>query len=375
MQGHQTSTPPVNNHTKQHVSILIAAWNEADVIEQRIMNLAALHYPAQCMTIYIGTDGCTDNTASIVRNCASKVSINLILYEYKENRGKASVLKDLAKQAHQDHTAADTVFVCTDANTIFEPNAIQILVQRLSDPDVGGVCGRLIFDQAKKQPEQSYWTWESRLKEIESVYDSCLGANGAIYAIRAPCFWFDMPPQTIIDDFVLGIKVRETGFRMVFEPQAIAHEDLPDIRDEWQRRVRIGSGAFQALTWCRACLLPRYGYFAFFFWSHKVLRWFTPHLYIAMLTTTCIALLHKPLIAGPSIILPYSICISTGLIASLVGMYHWKAFRSMNPWNRLPSACHHFVMMQAALFMGFIRYCRGNLSGKWQRTPRKQKQQ
>ncbi len=370
-QVHKPSPPSPDLHTNQHVSILIAAWNEADVIEQRITNLAALQYPAAHMSIYIGTDGCTDNTAALARTCARNIAMhNLTVCEYKQNRGKASVLKDLATRAIQEHTTTGTVFIFTDANTFFKNNAIQCLVHHLSDPNVGGVCGRLIFDQHQEQPEQSYWTWETKLKEIEAHHDSCLGANGAIYAIRASCFWFDLPTQTIIDDFVIGMKVREAGFRMVFEPQAIAYEDLPNIKDEWHRRVRIGSGAFQALIWCRACLLPRYGYFAIFFWSHKVLRWFTPHIYILMLVTATFALLQKPSMPGRSVFIPYSVFISTLLIASLVTIHRLKVFQPISLWNRAAAACDHFVVMQAALFTGFIRFCCGNVSGKWQRTPR-----
>src|SRR6185503_6079299 len=111
-----------------------------------------------------------------------------------------------------------------------------------------------------KTDESVYWKFETWLKTRESELDSCLGANGAIYAIRARLFWASIPPNTIIDDFVIGMKVREQGYRMLYEPRAIALEELPpEVAHEWKRRVRIGAGDYQAIRLCRACLSPSFG--------------------------------------------------------------------------------------------------------------------
>ncbi|MFU8779896.1 MAG: glycosyltransferase [Kiritimatiellia bacterium] len=359
------------HHTYQpDVSIIIAAWNEETVIHERLANIEKLDYPQTAITVYIGTDGCTDRTAEVVRNFQTKTKLSVTLMEYPTNRGKAVVLVDLVKKANAEEHSPARILVFTDANTQFQSNAITKLVARLQDVNVGGVCGRLIFVHPHEQPEQTYWTLETKLKEIESHYDSCLGANGAIYAIRSACFWQQLPACTIIDDFVIGMKVRETGLQMMFEPEAIAHEDLPDTADEWKRRVRIGSGAYQALQYCRACLHPRHKYFALFFWSHKVLRWFTPHFYLLGCSLAIGTILSMPAALAHRIILPAAF-LATALGCILVlGLSQWIPATPRQPASKLLAGIHHFVMMQAALFAGFIRYCRGDLSGAWQRTPR-----
>jgi hypothetical protein len=185
-----------------------------------------------------------------------------------------------------------------------------------------------------------------------------------------------MPDNTVIDDFVAGMKVRERGYKMVFEPEAFAEEELPAHAHEWKRRVRIGAGDFQALTLCRKCLSPRYGRFAWMFWSHKVLRWFTPHMLLVILA---IALwhvlkprpswfegapwLHVRQALDSAIIAAVGILLLCAAIGRLGG-------GSERKWLRMCALSNHFVTMQAALFMGFLSYCRGGLPGYWTRTPR-----
>ena len=118
--------------------------------------------------------------------------------------------------------------------------------------------------------------------------------------IRTGLFWAEIPDNTIIDDFVIGMKVREQGYRMVYAPTAVAREELPEtLDDEWRRRIRIGAGDYQALVLCRKCLLPRYGKFAWMFWSHKVARWFTPHL-LLLLTISSASRIARGLDSPPA---------------------------------------------------------------------------
>ncbi|MCX7591401.1 MAG: glycosyltransferase, partial [Kiritimatiellae bacterium] len=286
----------------ERVAVLLSAHNEERHIIARLENLlmAVAHtrrtvpFLAACrFDIYVGCDGCTDGTAAAAREVAARHT-GIHVFEFVERRGKVAVLKELVKLS-----APSCFLVFTDANTVFREDALAVLLRPFADSRVGGVCGRLILrpvcttgngeDESVAQPDMAvppegfYWQWENRLKELESRVDSCLGANGAIYAIRRELFWHDIPENTVVDDFVIGMKVREQGWRMAYEPLAVAEEELPGMEHEWRRRVRIGAGDFQALSLCRRCLLPRYGLFAWAFWSHKVLRWFTPHLLLMSL--------------------------------------------------------------------------------------------
>ncbi len=362
-----------------HIDIIIAAFNEETVIAERIQNLQKLDYPSDKTTVYIGCDGCSDETLSIAQNAATDDSrFNII--DFKQNCGKVSVLRELVSRASAN-TKLDTqksLLVFSDANTMFASDAMQKLVHHFADESIGGACGRLAFvnkDKSSENPaeEGAYWKMETKLKTWESSLDSCLGANGAIYAIRPELFWKEIPINTIVDDFVIGMKIREQGFRMVYDPTAVATEVLPEVDDEWVRRVRIGAGDYQAAVLCKACLHPSFGCFAWIFWSHKILRWLTPHLAITTVTTsyilTATSMLNKDL--SPTALFAYSI--AAGLTTLLAAGHLGSMMRKQNRKGLLAKTCaicDHFVTMHAALFIGFIRFCNGNMAGTWKRTPR-----
>ena len=365
------------------IAILLSAHNEEHHIGDRIKNLAALDGPAGKATVRVGADGCTDKSVTIVETYAAECA-NVEILNIPDRRGKAAMLKDLVARSHED------VLVLTDANTEFRPDAVQKLVQHLDDSRVGGVCGRLVLVPHKNasadapppphlpapthispSPEGTYWRWETRLKEMESRLDSCLGANGAIYAIRRDLFWAELPDNTIIDDFVIGMKVREQGFRMVYEPQALAYEALPEQAiHEWGRRTRIGAGGYQALSLCRTCLFPRYGKFAWAFWSHKVLRWFTPHLMLLLLAAGWLSVSVSAQVV-PSGVPALPRLLTPALLTVL--LVAWALGGMLRRFSLCPRPLRlvdHFLSMQAALFAGFLRFCRGNLKGHWVHTPR-----
>jgi len=368
--------PPVGEAAavpQPHLVILIAAFNEGEGIAARIHNLFDTDYPADRLTVLVGTDGCTDNTVAEARRAAGEHS-RVMIHAFDTNRGKTAVLRDLVREVGQMPTPFQDrcLLVFTDANTRFRRDTLHHLIAPFHDPAIGGVCGRLVFKGATGNEETAYWDLETRLKRHESALDSCLGANGAIYAIRPDCFWQDIPENTIVDDFVIGMKVREAGRRMHYEPGAVAEEEAPALRDEWARRVRIGRGDYQAALLCKACLHPRYRYFAWSFWSHKILRWFTPHILLLLLALAAIICLTG-LGGGGTVRLAAVICLGHTLLmtAAMAGRL-WREIPAASR-TRLVRYCRHadhFVTMQAALMTGFIQACRGNLAGTWQRTPR-----
>lgn len=346
------------------VSVILSAYNEAGNIRERLMNLLEFKLPGSGIEIHVGTDGCTDATARIAAEVAAG-DVRVRVHEFPVNRGKVAVLKDLVKRSGGE------LLVFTDANTHFAPDVMDRMLPWFVDPSVGGVCGRLDLVSSARSAdsaEGTYWGLETRLKVAESDIDSCLGANGALYVIRRELFWNEIPDNTIIDDFVIGMKVRERGFRMLYEPRALATEELPEVGAEWKRRVRIGAGDFQALGLCRACLSPRMGAFAWMFWSHKVLRWFTPHALLALCGLSLAGSCMQPVCTSAFMVSAVSFGLLTALL--LAAGLGRMAQGVRLPCGRLLRLCDHFVTMQAALFAGFLRYCRGGLKGSWARTPR-----
>ncbi len=359
--------------TLPRVAIVLSAYNEEKCLQARLDNLLTVDYPAELVSIYVGLDGCSDESSAIVAIMAGQHD-NIHLHDFSERRGKVAVLKDLVALI-RGVGGGESILVFTDANSMFRSDALTKLLLPFDDDKVGGVCGRLIFlplvsdgdvDDGDS-PESSYWGWETRLKMAESVLDSCLGANGAIYAMRSELFWDKIADNTLIDDFVLGMKIREQGLRMVYEPDAVAEEVLPVQTAEWGRRVRIGAGAYQSLGFCGRCLLPSYGKFSWMFWSHKVLRWFTPHLLLFLLGCLSYWLVAG---SGENQILHVGITSCVIVVMSIAMFFAKKTglrdSRLAQPFLLLD----HFVTMQVALFFGFVRYCRGGLKGQWTRTPR-----
>jgi len=381
MAARRTKTVPGDNTLPPdaalpHIYAILAAYNEADVIADRIRNFKSIDYPADRLTVLIGTDGCTDQTAAIARGAAEGDS-RIKIKEFSENRGKVAVLRELVSGVNTDK-AHPPLLLFTDANTMFARDAVRKLVGHFEDPRVGGACGRLVFthaDDASENPaeEGAYWRLETKLKTWESALDSCLGANGAIYAIRPDLFWQEIPTNTIVDDFVIGMKVREQGYRMHYEPAAIAEETLPAVSDEWVRRVRIGAGDYQAAVFCKTCLHPRFGAFAWAFWSHKILRWLTPHAAILMAAISYPLAISAWLYGTPlqEALLP--VLVAAGLTALIAAGRAGHLLRHRGCTGRLAqvcSTCDHFTTMHAALLVGFIRFLGGNMSGTWKRTPR-----
>jgi cellulose synthase/poly-beta-1,6-N-acetylglucosamine synthase-like glycosyltransferase len=335
-----------------NVSVLIAAYNEQGCIGRRIENLLEQDYPADKLEILVGSDASTDETDAIVQRYAARG----VKLSRAERSGKAGVLSRLVGLAKGE------VMVMTDANTEFERDAIRRLVQPLRDDEVGLVCGRLRLHSPAGAPvtESAYWKLESLLKLYESRRGCVMGANGGIYAVRKQLF-APLPAGTVVDDFVAALRVLASGSKVRYEPEAVGHEETaPDHTGEYRRRVRIAAGCFKALSLHRELLSPRHGFTAFALWSHKVLRWFVPHaMVVALISNIFLAR------AGTfySLALLAQGCAYALAALSLLGMTprHVRA---------VADAAAHFVEMNAALLVGFVKYSRGTQGQTWVRTER-----
>jgi cellulose synthase/poly-beta-1,6-N-acetylglucosamine synthase-like glycosyltransferase len=331
------------------VSVLISVYNEEKHIVSRIENLLALDYPHDKLEILIGSDGSTDRTNELVR---SFPDAHVKLNAFEQRGGKPSVLNRLVPQARSE------LLVFSDANAMFGSDALRKLARHFANPQIGGVCGRLVLHgDGSETGEGPYWKLETYLKTRESALDSCLGANGAIYAIRKSC-WPRIPDNTFVDDFVIGMRVREAGHRLIYDTEAAATEELPrSVGHEMTRRIRIGAGDFQALCLCRSSLLPWRGFYSIAFWSHKVLRWFAPFLMIAALVSN-VALVSHPLFA-----------VLLALQLTFYGLALFGAFIRRRK-IALFSAPYYFVTINMALLFGFFRFITGTQQAAWKRTAR-----
>ncbi len=334
------------------VSLVIAAYREESVIVERLNNALQIDYPADKIEIIIGVDGNEDATGKLVK---AFQDTRIRLMQFPERRGKASVLNDCIAVARGE------IILFSDANTFWDADAAKLLVRHFEDEHVGGVCGRLLLTDAStgENVDGIYWRYENRLKEWEGKLGALLGANGAIYAIRKELYQ-PIPPQTIVDDFVIGMRIHQVGYQLLYEKEAIAREETaPTISDERQRRTRIGAGAFQSLTWLWKLLLPRYPLVSWAFWSHKVLRWFCPaFMLIAIISNFLLAQtpFYQTLLALQGIFYTVAVLGSFSLLPGKPG--------------KIAQTAWMFVNMNIALALGFNRWLFNTQKGTWKRTER-----
>ncbi|MEO8164845.1 MAG: glycosyltransferase family 2 protein [Betaproteobacteria bacterium] len=335
------------------VSLLIAAHNEEDCIADRLRNALALDYPVGKLEIVVASDGSRDCTNEIVRQFEDE-GVRLLAYE--QNRGKSSALNASVPQLNGD------IVVFSDANTHFEPDAIHRLMRWFNDPHVRVVSGKLLLRDpvTGNNIDSLYWRYETFIKTCEGGLGAKLGANGAIYAIQRRDY-VPLPKNAIIDDFLIPLLIkRKHGGRIVFDAQAIAHEESPaQMSCEFRRRARIGTGAYQSLVLLWPLLNPVYGWTAFCFFSHKVLRWLVPFFLLAMVVSNLLLLSQTmfQITLGLQVIF---------LLVSLVG--------SHLPGNSLPirliRVSTMFTNMNLALLVGFWRWATTRQTGAWKRTAR-----
>lgn len=342
------------------VSIIVSAFNEESVIAEKIESVYRSAYPSHKFELLIGSDNSTDSTNTIVETYAQKYS-NLHFVAYTQRRGKQNVVNDLVK------LSKGSILILTDANVIFHPNTIEELAKPFEDDNVGLVDSKMVNRGQKvdgiSEQETAYISREVMIKHCESIlWGSMMGPFGGCYAIRKSLY-NPVPPNALVDDFYINMKILEQGKKCVNNLSAIVFEDVSnDIKIEMRRKIRIATGNFQNLRWFSSLLLPPWRGRAFAFWSHKVLRWITPFFIIAALLVSVVLINFHPIYTS-ALVIQLLLMLFPFLDALL------KTFSVHNKFLRFIS---HFYAMNLALFIGFFRAIKGVKSGVWTVTKRKQ---
>jgi len=334
------------------VSLVVAAYNEVSCIEQKLENSLALDYPADRFEVVIGSDGSTDGTNERVLQCRDE----RVRLSPAPRAGKTTVLNRCIPTAKGD------IVVLSDANTMIEPEAIQKLVRHFEDPEVGAVCGKLrLYNPTKQDYEESaYWSYESLIKMYEGRRGAVVGANGGLYAIRRTLFT-ELPASTIVDDFVIPLRILEKGYKVAYEEEAVAHEETTeDYGKEFGRRARIAAGNFQSLRMVPGLLLPTAGFPAFAFWSHKLLRWCAPALMgLALIANLFLldSMFYRFTLLGQALFYALAYMGKVGVL-------------KRGAVKRVASVAYYFTTMNLAIVVGFWRFLRNSQRAAWDRTAR-----
>jgi biofilm PGA synthesis N-glycosyltransferase PgaC len=339
-------TPPV--------VMLIAAYNEEDVLLEKIENCLALDYPRDKIRFIFGSDGSTDATNQILFS-QTHPQIQSELFPTRE--GKSSVLNKLVSMVNEE------IIILSDANTIYHPEAVKKMIRHFSDPDIGGVCGKLSLQNESGAPggegEGLYWRYENMIKKAEGTLNSVISANGAIFAIRKELF-SPLPIEVIVnDDFSITLMVLQKKFRVVYEPTAIAVEKAsPNMKGEFLRKIRISSLNFNSLPEMIPLMHPRYGFTALAIFSHKILRWMVPLFDFGLLISNFILLreggIFTVLLMGQGVI----------YLGALLGFLGDKIFDNAGPF--IPF--YYLAMINIALVIGFWRSLTKTQKRAWDRV-------
>ncbi len=288
------AVPPWTLEELPAVSIVIPAYNEEAHLPEKLANLRELDYPTAKLEVVFVSDGSTDRTNAILR-ALDDAKVQTVVLPVRQ--GKPNALNHGVARATHD------ILIFSDAATLFEPDALKKLVRHFADPKVGVVCGTLHFrgTTESRQTEGVYWKYESMLRLMENRLGATLTASGAMYALRRQCYR-PLEANVLVEDFVIPMNARTLGYRVLYDPEAIATEFAADsVAGEFTRRVRIAVGSFRALgQFVRTPLRP-FTRVAFF--SHKLLRWILPALLIGLLASSALLLVqpHLPRPAGRAV--------------------------------------------------------------------------
>mgnify|MGYP006317304787 FL=1 len=327
------------------VTLMVCAYNEEDIISEKMSNIHSLDYPADRLHLVWVTDGSTDNTNSIL---SAYPDVKIVFSP--ERRGKSAALKHGIKEVSTE------IVMMTDANTMLNPEAIREIVRLMQDPKVGCVSGekkvmaKSDSDEAA-QGEGLYWKYESTLKRLDSELYSAMGAAGELCVIRRQLMT-DIPDDTLLDDFVISMEIVRMGYKIAYTSKAFAMEyGSADLHEESKRKRRIAAGGLQSSWRLRSLMNPlRHPVVAFQFVSHRVLRWtITPVCLFALIPLNTILVL-----SGEGII--YTI------IWILQILFYASALAGMK-------ISKYFVFMNLNVFRG-MAYLINNTSGTWEKAKR-----
>ena len=327
------------------VTLMVCAYNEEDIIAEKMDNTRRLDYPSDRLHLVWVTDGSNDNT-NVLLSAYPEVKV---IY-FPERRGKAAALKHGIKEIDTE------IVMMTDANTMLNPEAVREVARLMQDPKVGCVSGeekvmaRSDSDEAA-QGEGLYWKYESTLKRLDSELYSAMGAAGELCVIRRQLMT-DIPDDTLLDDFIISMEIVKKGYKIAYTSNAYAMEyGSADLHEESKRKRRIAAGGLQSCWRLRSLMNPlRHPVVAFQFVSHRVLRWtITPVCLFALVPLNTLLVLS-----------------GEGIVYTIIWILQILFYASAAAGVRISK---YFIFMNLNVFRG-MAYLFNNSTGMWEKAKR-----
>lgn len=341
------------------VTILVAAYNEEDIISEKIENTFALDYPKEKIQLIVITDGSTDRTAEKAGHYP-----DLLLLHEDIRAGKMAAIKRAIPFIEGE------IIVFTDANTFLNKVAVRELVKHYKNEKVGAVAGekRILVEEAadaSSAGEGFYWKYESLLKKWDYELYSNVGAAGELFSIRTRLYQ-PVESDTIIDDHMIAMRIAEKGFLIAYEPNAYAMETASaNTAEELKRKIRIAAGGIQSIFRLKKAANPFcFPVLTFQYISHRVLRWtITPFLLILVFFLNGRIAYQD----GPAV---YKVLFAAQLVFYMLSLAGWF-FESRNVRIKAFFIPYYFCVMNYAVIAGIVRYFRKNQSAAWEKSKRK----
>jgi len=342
--------PRLQDAAEPTVSFIIAAYNEEAVIQSKLENTLALDYPRGKIEIFVASDGSTDRTDEIVSSYGER---GVVLQRFART-GKTGMQNQMALRAKGE------ILVFSDANALYQADAIRKLVRNFADPGVAGVCGQLVYSvrgEGAGAAETLYWSYEKFMKRRESELSSVVGVNGSIYAIRRQ----DYVPidDDMISDFVEPLALVRNHRRVVYEPEAISVEAASESYDvEFRRKVRILTRSIHGLLRMRSLMNPmRYGVFSVQLVMHKLMRFLTP----VFLAAGGCSLAGLALLGSYRMLL--LVCLVTAAVA--VGVARTGPTFLPKAIVRIANVVYYYLLTNYALLLAWGNVLRGRRMVLW----------
>jgi cellulose synthase/poly-beta-1,6-N-acetylglucosamine synthase-like glycosyltransferase len=335
------------------ITVIIAAYNEKLHIAATITNKLQQDYPADKLEIIVVSDGSTDGTDEIVKSITSD---RLRLIRQEPRQGKTAALNLAIGHAKGE------IIIFSDANSIYRNDGIRHIVSNFADPSVGYVTGKMLYTHADGSPIgtgcSAYMHYENFIRQQESRFNSIVGVDGGIDAVRKSLYRPMNADQ--LPDFVQPLNVIEQGYRVIYEPRAILNEAaLADQQAEYKMRVRVSLRALWALLDKRKLMNPlRFPLFSWQLISHKLLR-YTAWIPLAYM------LLVNPLLLNAG---PFYQSMMLLQIVSYLCAYAGYRLRDRNHNLFVLSAAYYFVLINLAAAHASVQFLKGHKQVLW--TPR-----
>ncbi len=334
--------------------MIIAAYNEEDVIREKMENCLNLDFGSADAEIIIVSDGSTDNTNAILKEF-SEVSPRIRIITYQPRAGKPNALNmGVSKSRGQ-------ILIFSDANVMVGEGSCRTLLTPFADPTVGVVCGRVLVRDCGDREiagESLYMKYEGVVQRASAQFWSMVGVDGALYAMRRDLFQ-PLAPSIILDDLMLTTQAPAAGQRIVYEKEAVAVEDaVPSVKNEFKRKARIVAGGYQNVAAFMRSSLTLSPSVWFVFLSHRILRWCAPFpLLLLFLSNICLLdIVGYRWLFGAQCAF-YLLAILGVLISGLRRNY-------------LVYVPYYFTMVNMAAFQGFYRFLTSQQQVLWDKVER-----